>query len=297
MDILRTPDEAFADLTDYPFTPHYTDVGDGLQMHHVEAGIGRPVLLLHGEPSWSYLYRHMIPPLATAGLRTLAPDLIGFGKSDKPASQGDYTYARHLAWLHAWFDTLDLHGVVLFAQDWGGLLGLRLVAAHPDRFAGVVVSNTGLPTGDQQMPEAFYQWREFSRSSPGFDIGRIIQNGTVTDLDASVVAAYDAPFPTEAHKAGARVFPSLVPASPNDPEAQPNRDAWAVLIGFDKPLVTAFGDSDPITAGTDRAFHKLVAGAKEQPHTTVEGAGHFIQEDQPQRLVEVITQLIDALPD
>jgi len=297
MDIRRTPDDRFADLADYPFEPHYSDVGEGLRMHHIEQGSGRPVLLLHGEPSWSYLYRKTIPSLAAAGFRAIAPDLIGFGRSDKPAAQSDYTYARHLHWLDSWFDGLDLHGVILFCQDWGGLLGLRLVAAHPGRFAGVVASNTGLPTGDQQMSEAFQRWREFSRTSTSFDVGRIIQNGTVSQLDEATVAAYNAPFPDDSYKAGARVFPSLVPASPDDPEAQPNRDAWAVLVGFHKPVVTAFGDSDPITAGTDRAFHKLIPGAHRQPHTTVANAGHFIQEDQPDELVRIITDLAGALPD
>lgn len=293
--VLRTPDEAFADINDFPFAPHHTDVSDGLRMHHVEEGAGRPVLLLHGEPSWSYLYRHMIPPLASSGLRPIAPDLIGFGKSDKPADQSDYTYARHVRWLDRWFDAMDLHHIVMFCQDWGGLLGLRLLAAHPDRFDGVVVSNTGLPTGDHDMPEAFHRWREFAKTAEAFDIGRIIQNGTVSTLSDVTMAAYDAPFPTDEYKAGARVFPSLVPASPDDPEAQPNREAWAVLAGFHKPVVTAFGDSDPVTAGVDRAFHKLVAGARDQPHTTVADAGHFIQEDQPAQLVEIIKALIERL--
>lgn len=297
MDILRTPDERFAELADYPFEPHYSDVGDGLRMHHVEQGSGRPVLLLHGQPSWSYLYRTMIPLLATAGFRAIAPDLIGFGKSDKPTAQSDYTYSRHVRWLDHWFDLQDLHNVILFCQDWGGLLGLRLVAAHPDRFAGVVASNTGLPTGDQTMSEAFIRWRDFVQSTRSFDIGRIIQGGTVSELTPATVAAYNAPYPDESYKAGARAFPSLVPASPDDPEAQPNRDAWSVLVGFDKPVVTAFGDSDPITAGTDKALHKLIRGAHRQPHTTVKDAGHFIQEDQPDELVRIITDLAEALPD
>ncbi len=299
MDVLRTPGERFADLPDFPHEPRYTDVPDGeggtLRIAHVEVGEGRPVLLMHGEPSWSFLYRHVMSPLAAAGLRAVAPDLVGFGRSDKPARQADYSYARHVAWMSAWLEAVDLADVVLFGQDWGGLIGLRLVAAHPDRFAGIVVANTGLPTGDQRMPEAFEAWREFSRTSPVFDVGRVIANGTTSELPPEVVAAYDAPFPDDDHKAGARVFPSLVPASPDDPAAADQRAAWAVLSTWEKPFSTAFSDADPITAGGERPFRKLVPGAATSPHRTIEGAGHFLQEDAPDEVVAAILDVVRLL--
>lgn len=295
MELLRTPDGRFVDLPDFPFEPRYTSVaaddGSDVRVAHVEVGEGRPVLLLHGEPSWSFLYRHVMPVVADAGLRAIAPDLVGFGRSDKPAAQSDYTYARHVAWMSAWLVSNELTDVVLFAQDWGGLIGLRLVVAHPDRFAAVVVANTGLPTGDQRMSEAFLRWREFSRASDRFDIGRIVANGTVGGLDDAEVAAYDAPFPDDSFKAGARVFPSLVPTSPEDPAAADQRRAWAALSEWDKPFVTAFSDADPITAGGERPFHERVPGAAGSPHRTIEGAGHFLQEDAP---AAVAAAILDA---
>lgn len=291
MEILRTPDEQFDSLIDYPFSPNYATVGDGLRLHYVDEGEGPVMLLMHGEPSWSYLYRKMIPGLVSAGFRCLAPDLIGFGKSDKPAAVDDYTYERHVAWTDEWLGQMDVGDVTLFCQDWGGLVGLRLVANHPDQFANVVVGNTGMPTGDQQMPEAFMKWQAFARTVPEFPVSPMIQASTVSELTPDELAAYDAPFPDETYKAGARVFPSLVPTQPDDPSAEPNRQAWAVLRQWTKPLVTAFSDSDPITAGGDRVFLKLVPGAEGQPHVTIEQAGHFLQEDQPEQLVEVLIGL------
>jgi haloalkane dehalogenase len=295
MELLRTPNDRFADLPDFPFEPRYTPVaaddGSDVRVAHVEVGEGRPVLLMHGEPSWSFLYRHVMPIVADAGLRAIAPDLVGFGRSDKPAAQSDYTYARHVTWMSAWLEAVDLTDVVLFAQDWGGLIGLRLVAAHPDRFAAVVVANTGLPTGDQRMSEAFLRWQEFSRTSERFDISRIVGNGTVGGLTQAEVAAYDAPFPNDSFKAGARIFPSLVPTSPEDPAAADQRRAWAALAAWEKPFVTAFSDADPITAGWERPFHELVPGASGSPHRTIEGAGHFLQEDAP---AEVAAAILDA---
>lgn len=299
METIRTPDAAFDALVDFPHDPRYTEVPDGdggrLRIAHVEAGEGRPVLLMHGEPTWSYLYRAVIPRLVDAGCRVLAPDLVGFGRSDKPTRQDDYSYARHVAWMQAWLEAQGLEDVVLFGQDWGGLVGLRLVAADPERFAAVVVGNTGLPTGDQSMPEAFQRWREFSRTAPAFDIGRIVENGTVNDLTEAELLAYDAPFPDDSYKAGARIFPSLVPTSPDDPAAEDQRMAWAALVGFDKPFVTAFSDSDPITAGADRAFLKLVPGTEGMPHRTIEGAGHFLQEDAPEQVAEAILDTVALL--
>jgi len=293
MQVLRTPDSRFENLPDWPFPAHYADVDDAatgqhLRMAYVDEGPrdGQPVLLLHGEPSWSYLYRHMIPALAAAGHRVLAPDLIGFGRSDKPADRADYTYERHVAWLSQWFTGLGLQDVTLFCQDWGGLLGLRLVAAYPERFAGVVVANTGLPIGTG-FSEGFTQWLAFSQSTPDLPIGRIVDMGTARTLSADEVAAYDAPFPDASYKAGACQFPTLVPITPEHASVEENKAAWAVLTHFDKPFVTAFSDADPITAGGDKVFRKLVPGAAGQPHVTLPGA-HFLQEDCPDDIVAVI---------
>ena len=259
MDALRTPDDRFADLPGYGFEPHYVEIPDGeggtLRVHHLDEGPADApvVLLLHGEPSWSFLYRHMIPVLTAAGLRAVAPDLVGFGRSDKPSVRTDYTYARHVAWLSSHvFDALDLRDITLVCQDWGGLLGLRLVAAQPDRFAAVVAANTFLPTGEGHPGKAFLAWQEFSQTAPELPIGMIVNGGCTTDLDPAVIAGYDAPFPDETYKEGARQFPLLVPTSTEDPESPANIAAWEVLSRFERPFVTAFSDSDPITKGNDR---------------------------------------------
>ena len=296
---LRTPDECFADLPDFAFEPRYADVPDGdggtLRVHHVDEGdpAAAPVLLLHGEPSWSFLYRHMIPPLVAAGHRVVVPDQVGFGRSDKPASSDDYTYARHVAWMSSLvFDVLDLRDVTFFGQDWGGLIGLRLVAAEPERFARLAVGNTGMPTGDRPPTEAFLRWQQFSQTAPVFPIGRIIDGGTATDLAPEVVAAYDAPFPDDSFKAGARIWPSLVPTSPDDPEAPANRAAWEVLERFERPVLCCFSDGDPITKGGDRVFRERVPGARDVGHTTIEGGGHFLQEDRGPELAAVLVAFI-----
>ncbi|HMD56273.1 MAG TPA: haloalkane dehalogenase [Solirubrobacteraceae bacterium] len=304
MQSLRTPEERFEGLPGWSWEPHYAQVradGSDLRMAYVDERPARPadartVLLLHGEPSWSYLYRKMIPPLLAAGLRVIAPDLIGFGRSDKPAAKEDYTYARHVAWLtDLVVGQLDLRDALLFCQDWGGLLGLRLVAEHPERFAAVVASNTMLPTGEHDPGEAFKAWREFSRTAEGFDIGRIIDNGTAREIAPEVIAAYDAPYPDDRYKAGARQFPSLVPITPDDPAAAPNRAAWEVLARWQKPFVCAFGDSDPITGGADRVLCKLIPGTAGQPHVTVQRAGHFIQEDAGEQLAGIVIELAERL--
>jgi haloalkane dehalogenase len=299
MDALRTPDDRFTDLPGFPFEPHYVEIPDGeggtLRVHHLDEGDpdSPVVLLLHGEPSWSYLYRHMIPVLVDAGLRAVAPDLVGFGRSDKPAKRTDYTYARHVEWLTAHvLDALDLRDITLVCQDWGGLLGLRLVAAHPDRFAAVVAANTFLPTGDRNPGDAFLAWQKFSQEVPELPVGRIINGGCTTALSDEVIAAYDAPFPDESYKEGARQFPALVPTSPDDPEAPANRAAWVTLEAFDRPLVCAFSDHDPITSGADRVLRELVPGAAGQPHTTIEGGGHFLQEDRGPELAQVVIDLV-----
>ncbi|MGB3456044.1 MAG: haloalkane dehalogenase [Litorimonas sp.] len=297
MEKLRTEDSRFEGLPDYDFAPNYAEIGDGLRLHYVDEGPrdGRPVLMMHGEPSWSYLYRHMIPTVAEAGHRVIAPDLIGFGKSDKPTETSDYSYSRHVAWMLDWFDSLDLTGVVLFCQDWGGLLGLRLVAARPDRFAAVVAGNTMLPTGEGTPSDAFLAWQQFSQTVPEFPTGKILQGATVRELTDGEVAAYDAPYPDETYKAGARIFPALVPTSPDQDGAADNRKAWEVLSAWDKPFVTCFSDQDPVTKGGDIVFQKKVPGTKGQPHRTIEDGGHFLQEDKPGELAELIIEVAGAL--
>jgi haloalkane dehalogenase len=298
MNALRTPDERFAGLPGWPFEPHYVDIPDGdggaLRMHYVDEGPpgAAPVLLLHGEPSWAYLYRKMIPVIVSAGHRALAADLIGFGRSDKPSEKSDYTFERHVNWITSFIEQLDLKEITLFGQDWGSLIGLRVVAENPDRFARVVIGNGGLPTGDQSPGEAFLRWQKFSQESPAFDIGRIIQGGTATTLPDEVVAAYNAPFPDDSYKAGARIFPSLVPTSPDDPAAPANRKAWGVLQTWEKPFLTAFSDSDPITRGGERVLQAMIPGTKGMPHTTIEGAGHFLQEDKGEDLARVVIDFI-----
>lgn len=299
MKVLRTPDERFAGLADYPFAPHYLTVTDAdgteLRIHYIDEGPrdAAPILLMHGEPSWSYLYRKFVPILVARGHRVIAPDLIGFGKSDKPAQRSDYTYERHVAWLSDWLTALDLTYITLFCQDWGGLIGLRLVAAFPDRFARLVVSNTGLPVGTGSS-EGFDAWLAFSQNVPQFPVGFIVNGGTTRDLTAAEIAAYDAPFPDETYKEGARQFPALVPITPDHASVAENRAAWAVLERFDRPVLTAFGDKDAITKGGERAFIDRIPGARGQPHRIIAGGGHFIQEDAPEELCGLIDDLIRA---
>ena len=300
MDVVRTPDERFADLPGYAFAPHYVEVPDGqgglLRMHYVDEGPrdAAVVLMLHGEPSWSYLYRKMIPIITAAGLRAVAPDLIGFGRSDKPTSQDDYSYQTHVDWTAAFLEHLDLRGITLVCQDWGGLIGLRLAAEHPDRFARIVAANTFLPTGDNPPGEAFLRWQEFSQKAPSLPIGNIVRGGCRTDVPPDVVAAYDAPFPDDTYKAGARKFPALVPTRPDDPASAANRKAWEVLRNWQKPFLCAFSDEDPITRGGDRAFQGIVPGTKGQPHTTIKGAGHFLQEDKGEELAAAVVSFINS---
>jgi haloalkane dehalogenase len=248
---------------------------------------------MHGEPSWSYLYRHMIPPLVDAGHRVVAPDLVGFGRSDKPMLLGDYTYARHVGWMSSLvFDALDLRDITFFGQDWGGLIGLRLVAAQPERYARVVIGNTGLPTGNGAPTEAFLAWQKYSQEAPELKIGQLIDGGSASQLPPEVIAAYDAPFPDDRYKAGARIFPTLVPTSLEDPASADNQKAWEVLSTFEKPFLLAYSDRDPITKGGDAPFRAKVPGAQGQPHTTIEGGGHFLQEDKGPELAKVIVDFI-----
>ena len=300
MQVLRTPDDRFAGLPQFPFEPHYAGLDDqdggSLRAHYLDEGpaAGKPVVLMHGEPSWSFLYRHMIPVLTGAGLRAVAPDLVGFGRSDKPTPRREYSFARHVEWMRELlFDRLDLSGITLVCQDWGGLIGLRLVGEHPDRFARVVAANTFLPTGDSHPGEAFMGWLKFSQEVEPFPTGVIVNAGCVTDLAPDVVAAYDAPFPDSSYSEGARQFPVLVPISPDDPASEANRAAWKVLEAFDKPFLTAFSDNDPITAGSDRVLQARIPGAAGHPHTTIVGGGHFLQEDKGTELAQVVVDFVN----
>ncbi|HEY7947204.1 MAG TPA: haloalkane dehalogenase [Acidimicrobiales bacterium] len=305
MKVLRTPDERFARLPGYNFAPHYVEIpsGDGdasLRVHYIDegpAGANEVILCMHGEPSWSYLYRKMIPPLTTAGFRVVAPDLVGFGRSDKPADRNDYSYARHVEWMRAaLFDRLGLSGVTVVGQDWGGLIGLRLVAENPDRIRRVVAANTGLPTGDMDMGDAFMAWQKFSQEVPELPVGRIVAGGCTSSLSEEVIAAYDAPFPDESYKEGARQFPVLVPTRPDDPAGDANRAAWEVLRGFAKPFLCAFSDSDPITGGADALFLSEVPGTRDQEHPTIAGAGHFLQEDSGEALASAVVDFVEKNP-
>jgi haloalkane dehalogenase len=302
MKVLRTPDERFDGLPEFPYEPHYLMVpdseGGGLRIHYVDEGPkeAEPVLMMHGEPSWSFLYRKMIPIFLEAGYRAVAPDLVGFGRSDKPADRSDYTYNRHVGWMKAWLEQVDLQRITLVCQDWGGLIGLRLLAACPERFGRAVVANTGLPTGDFPVSEAFLKWRTFSAEVPAFNVGAIVNMGTLSDLPEEILASYDAPFPDETYKEGARIFPSLVPVAPDDPAAPANRQAWEVLSRFDKPFLTAFSDGDPITRGGEQIFQKRVPGAQGQPHTVVKGGGHFLQEDRGEVFARVVQDFMTKTP-
>lgn len=298
MEYLRTPDDRFAGLPDYPFAPQYLQVDDtdggALRVHYVDEGPrdAAPVLMMHGEPSWSYLYRHMIPIFAQAGHRAVAPDLIGFGRSDKPTARTDYTYQRHVDWMADWVRQIDLQGITLVCQDWGGLIGLRLVAAMPERFARIVVANTALPTGDQPMSEAFKAWREYSQTVPDFNAGKIVHGGTTSKLSEAEVAAYNAPYPDDSYKEGARQFPVLVPDTPDNLASAANRAAWEVFKTLETPLLTVFGADDRVMAGVETIFQKLVPGAQGQDHRVLPNAGHFLQEDVGPELAQATLDFI-----
>jgi haloalkane dehalogenase len=301
MERLTTPAARFDDLPAFEHPVVTVDVDDpsggpALSLAAVDTGRGRSgetVVLLHGEPSWSFLYRKVIAVLLAEGHRVVAPDLIGFGRSDKPTDRAEHTYARHVAWLRqALLERLDLDGVTIFGQDWGGLIGLRLVAEHPERFARVAIGNTGLPTGDERPSDAFLAWQQYSQTTERFNVGRIVAGGCLHGLDDAATAAYDAPFPDDAYKEGPRQMPTLVPTSPDDPAAAANRAAWASLATFDRPFLCCFSDSDAITKGADRKFRETVPGAAGQAHTTIEGAGHFLQEDRGEELGAVLARFV-----
>ena len=296
MNVLRTPDACFADLPDFPWQPSYLETSDGLRMAVIDEGQGPVVLLLHGEPSWSFLYRKMIPVFLDAGFRVVAPDLIGSGRSDKPAEIEDYTYARHVEWLRSvLFDGLDLQGITLVCQDWGGLLGLRLAAEHSLRFANVVAANTGLPDGLHRLPEEWWRFRNFVARTEDLPIGFLVSAAVTEPMPAEVVAGYEAPFPDASYKMGARAFPDLIPQDPDNPATPDNQAAWRVLEQWDKPFLCAFSDQDPITRGGERMLMARIPGAAGQPHTTITGGGHFLQEDRGPELARVVVDWVAAL--
>ena len=296
MEILRTPSEKFENLKDWPYEAKYyvinSEYGD-IRVHYIDEGSENTdtVLLIHGEPSWGYLYRHMVNPLVEKGKRVVVPDLPGFGKSDKLSLRDGYTYEKYVKWMSDWLVNLDFTNITLFGQDWGGLIGLRLATAYPDRFSKIIAANTFLPTGDYDPGEAFLKWKEYSQTVEDFHVGGIIKGGTVRDISQDIIEAYNAPFPDDTYKEAARQFPTLVPVTPDDPSSQVNRDAWEKLKEWDKPFLCAFSDSDPVMAGVDKAFIKLVPGTKDMPHTTIERAGHFLQEDNPEDCVKAILSI------
>ena len=299
MTVLRTPDSCFENLSGFPFEPRYLEIDDAdlgpLRIHYVDEGPrdGPVVVCLHGEPTWSYLYRKMIPVFTAAGFRALAPDLVGFGRSDKPSERSNFSYRKHVQWMADWIEASGLQDITLLGQDWGGLIGLRLVAEHPEWFARFSLSNTGLPTGDHAVSEAFHRWRRFSQEDPDFDTGFIVNLFGQGDLTDDEVEAYRAPFPTDEFKAGARQFPVLVPTEPDNPASDDNRRAWKTLMRWDKPALMCFSDSDPIMAGGDKPFLKLVPGAQGQPHITLKGR-HFIQEEDGENWARAVVNWIRA---
>ena len=299
MQTLRTPDDRFDDVPDFPYAPEYSEVSDdeggALRVAWVQDGPEDAdlVLMLHGEPSWSYLYRKMIPILVAAGHRVICPDLVGFGRSDKPTRREDHSYARHVEWMRALaFDVLDLRNVTLVGQDWGGLIGLRLAAEHPERFARLVVANTGLPNGEQPMAEIWWRFREAITTVPELNIGAFVQGGCRKQMSDEVRAGYDAPFPTDEYCAGPRAMPGLVPTSPDDPAAAANKAAWAKLSVSPTPMLVAFSDSDPITGPMGAIFQREMRGAQGIDHPVIRGAGHFLQEDAGEELANHIVEFL-----
>jgi haloalkane dehalogenase len=295
MKVLRTPDDRFDNLVNYAYTANYSEISDSalgnLRLHYLDVGEqGSPIILcMHGEPTWSYLYRKMIPIFVDAGFRVIAPDLIGFGKSDKPTDRSAYTHNGHVNWMKDWLEALDLEHITLVAQDWGGLIGLRLAADLPDRFERISISNTGLPTGDKPATDAFMQWREYSQSIEDFDAGLIVSQFSAKKLTDAEKEAYRAPFPSEEYKTGARQFPLLVPITPDDPANQSNRHAWEVLSKWEKPMLLCYSDQDPVTGPWREQFIEKVPGTRGQPHITLHG-GHFIQEDDGVRWANTVVE-------
>lgn len=305
MKSVRTPDERFANIADWPHEPVYTTVSaadgtaDTLRIAHYETGpadAANTILVMHGEPSWSYLYRKMMTEFVRAGHRVIAPDLVGFGRSDKPVQTSDYTYERHVTWMNEWLRTNDFSNLTLVCQDWGGLIGLRLATENPERFARIVVANTGLPLADRQPSDAFRAWQKYSQEVPNFEVGKLVNGGCATTLSPAEIAAYDAPFPDDTYKAGARIFPALYPDGADHPSNIANARAWEVLRTWEKPFLTAFSDKDPVTGGGQRAFEREVPGAQGKPHVIIEGGGHFLQEDKGPEFATVVNDFIARYP-
>jgi haloalkane dehalogenase len=296
MKVLRTPDDRFANLPDFPYAPHYVELDGGLRMHYLDEGGGDEVFLcVHGEPSWCYLYRKMIPTLARHG-RVIAPDLIGFGRSDKPIAREDYTYAMHHDTVTALITKLDLKRITLVCQDWGGLIGLPIATEMPERFSRLVIMNTGLPVSGKPLGAAFMAWRAYATRSDDLDVGRVLQGATVSELSPAVVAAYEAPFPDKTYKAGAVVFPLLVPVS-EDAEALPTmRRAAEAFKNWHKPALVMFSDKDPVTAGGEKFFRGLIPSAKEEPEITIADGGHFLQEDKGEEIAKHIVEFVNRRP-
>jgi haloalkane dehalogenase len=301
MKVLRTPDERFANLPDFPYQPHYVEVkagveaASGLRLHYLDEGQGDPILCLHGEPSWCYLYRKMIPTLSRHG-RVIAVDLVGFGRSDKPVGREWYSYALHHDALASLVEQLDLKRITLVGQDWGGLLGLPIATEMPDRFARLVIMNTGLPISGKPLSPAFMAWKAYATRSDDLNVGRVLQNATVSTLSPSVVAAYDAPFPDPAYQGGALAFPNLVPIT-EDAEALPHmRKTAAALKSWNRPALVMFSDQDPVTAGGDQFFRSLIPSAKDEPEITIADAGHFLQEDKGQEIADHIVEFFGRRP-
>lgn len=303
MQVLRTPDDRFTAITDFDLEPRYVEVpdpdgdADALRVATYATGPADAptVLMLHGEPTWSFLYRRVMGAVADAGLRAVAVDMVGFGRSDKPAAIADHSYARHVGWMRAAvLEALDLREVVLLGQDWGGLIGLRLVAEAPERFAAVVASNTGLPTGDTDMPEPWWRFRRAVEAAEVLDVGRLVASGCARGLGADARAAYDAPFPDETFKAGPRAMPLLVPTRPDDPETPANRAAWTALGAYTAPFLVAFSDSDPITGAMAPVLERHVPGAAALAHPVLADAGHFLQEDAGERLGGLVAEFVQA---
>ncbi len=299
MQTLRTPDDRFDDVPDFDYAPGYSEISDSeggtLRVAWISDGPqdADPVLMLHGEPSWSYLYRKMIPILVDAGHRVICPDLVGFGRSDKPTRIEDHTYARHVEWMRALvFDALDLRNVTLVGQDWGGLIGLRLAAEHSERFARLVVANTGLPNGEQPMAEIWWRFREAITTAPEINVGWFVQGGCRQQMSDKVRAGYDAPFPSDEYCVGPRAMPGLVPTSPDDPAAAANKAAWAKLSVSPTPMLVAFSDSDPITGPMGAIFQQQMRGAQGIDHPVIRGAGHFLQEDAGEELAGHIVEFL-----
>ena len=296
VEILKNDPSDFVGLKEWEYKEHFytlkTEYGD-MNIHYIDEGSSseNTVLLLHGEPDWGYIYRKFIDPLVAAGVRVVVPDLPGFGKSDKLSERSSYTYEKYVNWMETWMKDLELNNITLFGQDWGGLIGLRLVAENEDMFKNVVISNTALPTGDISAGKAFEDWKNYAQTVDNFHAGGIIKGGTVKGLDQYVIDAYNAPFPDDSYKEAARQFPMLVPVTPDNPSSQKNREAWEVLKNWNKPFLCVFSEQDEIFNGVDKAFTKLIPGCQNQPHKTIQG-GHFIQEDNPEECIEAILHVL-----